>query len=394
MAVDNPIHRSEENPNYSDPTRSIQNEFEVGLFFHLLRKSLWWVLFFFLIAISLSLLYLKYTPPMYTSSSVIQIKNSNNASRVLKMDELYDNNGISSDLEILRSKEFIKKVIGTLPFEISYFNEGEILIHESYRTAPYEVNAIVKDSSFFGQRIYVDFKGLNNAKLSYLSKGALIEKEFSLDENIVLQELDLTIRITDFERIKNVGGALSNDEYFFIVNDKEKLVGTLMNRLKFRIVNEAANSVEISFEDGSPSKAADFANAVAFQYINYDLERKIESSDRILKFIENQIQEVFERLKSSETSIQEFKIDNKLSQSEDFTSVNLDRLHVFEDQLVKLEMEESLLNEIKEATSRKDKSVDVYNLLPILSGTQFESSLSKQIAGLHDVMIQKEQETF
>ena len=84
MAVDNPIHRSEENPNYSDPTRSIQNEFEVGLFFHLLRKSLWWVLFFFLIAISLSLLYLKYTPPMYTSSSVIQIKNSNNASRVLK----------------------------------------------------------------------------------------------------------------------------------------------------------------------------------------------------------------------------------------------------------------------------------------------------------------------
>ena len=98
-----------------------------------------------------------------------------------------------------------------------------------------------------------------------------------------------------------------------------------MNRLKFRIVNEAANSVEISFEDGSPSKAADFANAVAFQYINYDLERKIESSDRILKFIENQIQEVFERLKSSETSIQEFKIDNKLSQSEDFTSVNLDR---------------------------------------------------------------------
>ena len=124
MAVDNPIHRSEENPNYSDPTRSIQNEFEVGLFFHLLRKSLWWVLFFFLIAISLSLLYLRYTPPMYTSSSVIQIKNSNNASRVLKMDELYDNNGISSDLEILRSKEFIKKVIGTLPFEISYFNEG------------------------------------------------------------------------------------------------------------------------------------------------------------------------------------------------------------------------------------------------------------------------------
>ena len=57
-------------------------------------------------------------------------------------------------------------------------------------------------------------------------------------------------------------------------------------------------------------------------------------------------------------------------------------------------MEESLLNEIKEATSRKDKSVDVYNLLPILSGTQFESSLSKQIAGLHDVMIQKEQELF
>ena len=36
----------------------------------------------------------------------------------------------------------------------------------------------------------------------------------------------------------------------------------------------------------------------------------------------------------------------------------------------------------------------IYNLLPILAGTQFETSLSKQIAALHDLLIEKEQQLF
>lgn len=379
---------------YKERLSEFSQQFELGLFINLARKSLGWVLLFFLVCAFGAFIYLRYTPRIYTATGVLQIKNTNNASRVLKVEEMYEDRSITAELEVLKSKEFVKRILNDLPLEVSYFTEGEVLTFENYLASPYRVNAQIKDSSAFGEKFYIEFLGLNKAKLKYLSNGEYVQKEFELAESIELPKVDLEIFITNYEVIRNREKTINKGDYFFVLNDKRKMVNALLKKMSFRVTNEAARAVSVSFTDGNGQKAADIANALSRGYIDYDLQKKIESSDRILSFIDSQIEQVFEKLKTSEMSIQEFKIDNKLAQTEDFTGIYLERQRAFEDELIQIEMELSLLDQIRQATSKEGKSIDVYNLLPLLAGTQFESNLSRQVAALHDVLLEKEQKLY
>ncbi len=380
---------------YKERISDFSRQFELGLFISLARKSLGWVLAFFIICALGAFLYLRYTPRIYTATSVIQIKNDNNASRVLQVEDVYESRSINAELEVLKSKEFVKRIMKDLPLEVSYHTEGELLTYENYQASPYRVNALIKDSSVFGQKFYIDFAGLNKASIRFRDKGEMIVKEVDLSESIQLPKVDLEIFITNYEAIRNRENTLNKGEFFFVLNDREKMVNELLRKMSFRVSNEAARAVSVSFTDGNGKKAADISNALAQGYIEYDLEKKIESSDRILRFIDSQIDQVFEKLKTSEMSIQEFKIDNKLAQTEDFTGIYLERQRAFEDELIQIEMELSLLQQIKEATTSKDgKSIDVYNLLPLLAGTKFENNLSRQVAALHDLLLEKEQKLY
>lgn len=159
-------------------------------------------------------------------------------------------------------------------------------------------------------------------------------------------------------------------------------------------MNKNAHSVEISFKDQNPLKAADLANAVATGFIDYDLERKIYSSNRILDFIETQIAEVYKRLKESEVSIQEFQIDNKITRGDDYAGIYIDRLALLEEEFISLELEQEILGEIGLAVETKSDSVDVYDFLPLLAGTQFEQNIKEQIKHLHQLLLEREQSMF
>ncbi|MEM9024556.1 MAG: hypothetical protein AAGB22_12490, partial [Bacteroidota bacterium] len=53
------------------------NEFDLGLLLYLSRKSLIWVLLFFVLSFMTAFLYLRYTQQVFEASSVLQIRSSN-----------------------------------------------------------------------------------------------------------------------------------------------------------------------------------------------------------------------------------------------------------------------------------------------------------------------------
>lgn len=68
--------------------------------------------------------YIHYTQPVYESSSVIQIVRENQANTLLNVQDFYESEDISKDIELMRSEEFFKRVIDHLDLDVSYFSEG------------------------------------------------------------------------------------------------------------------------------------------------------------------------------------------------------------------------------------------------------------------------------
>ena len=58
---------------YRDRVTKFSGELDLGLVFYIFKRSLWFVLAFFIISLGVAAVYLRYSQPEYQSSTIIQI---------------------------------------------------------------------------------------------------------------------------------------------------------------------------------------------------------------------------------------------------------------------------------------------------------------------------------
>lgn len=375
---------------YKQRLTNFSQEFELGLFLYIARKNIFWVAVFLIISIVTAFLIIRYTPPVYESSSIIQIKQENNMSKVLELDKLQEMDDISAEIELLRSKVILRKVIDKLPLDVSYFNQGTVLEYELYRSSPYQVEIVSLDSSFINIPVYIDFENEKRFTLDYNYFGNNFSIKGETGKNVITKHFNIIITVDDFNSIKNQQNAVKQNAQFFKFNNVENLTNQYVKNLEVKLLNSAAKTIQIIFKDFNALKASDIVNGVAEEYIKYDVERKSESAKNVLTFIDEQLSFVYDRLRESETSIQSFKTENKLTNDKDIITTNLERLTAIENEILNVELEERILQEIEKTIRKSEKEIDVYNIIPLLTGTKFEENLSSMIKSLQELLMQKE----
>ncbi|NNE55257.1 MAG: hypothetical protein HKN32_04505, partial [Flavobacteriales bacterium] len=203
-----------------------------------------------------------------------------------------------------------------------------------------------------------------------------------------LDEFSIRLNVVNWDRLRE-----NADEYtlYFTINSPELLSRRFQRNLNVRILNNTAKTMEISFADNNPQVARDFVAAHAEEFIRYDLERRSRSDENILNFIDSQIDTVFFKLRDSETRLNSYKQENKISNLESISGVYLDRLAGLENEVIALEIEERLLSEVSQLTDTDEDEVEIYNLVPLVAGSQYESSLSPILASLYSLMLERQE---
>ena len=72
----------------------------------------------------------------------------------------------------------------------------------------------------------------------------------------------------------------------------------------------------------------------------------------------------------------------------------IDRLSQLDESLVELEIRKSVLTEIKNQIDQEGEEIDVYKLLPILMGSNYDGSLRTLIDGLNGLLLDKQKMGF
>src|SRR5690606_34056998 len=103
--------------------------------------------FIFSVALALlaAFLYLRYTVPVYCVGGTMLIKNEQPAGRGDSFDELFENNqalNSQSEIEVLRSRPLMERVVDSLDLQFSYLAVGKIKSMNVYRAAPFRVEVI------------------------------------------------------------------------------------------------------------------------------------------------------------------------------------------------------------------------------------------------------------
>ncbi len=142
-----------------------------------------WFLLAIIISILGAFLYLRYTIPTYTATTSILIKDNNKSGISSELAAFEDlgiigggsSNNPENEIEILKSRKIIGKVVDELDLEVSYFAEGRVKKSEVYIKKPLEIAFLSKNPVYAVKDTSFIISVLDNKKFEFRN----IEDEFS-----------------------------------------------------------------------------------------------------------------------------------------------------------------------------------------------------------------------
>ena len=376
------------NNQLKDITEKFNSGFDIGVIAFLFNKSKIFILLFFLVSFCLAFLYLRYSQPIYESRAIIQVNGSNQADDILKLNSLGNNsNVIAEAIEQIRSKVFLKRVVEKLDISVNYFSEGTFKNNELYHSSPYLIKINPKEGLIFGQKIKVELN-------SNLTGGVLIvgKTTHKFELNAWLRTKDFDINVFLNQKISpNVVKELlrENNGFYFVVHDVNVVTAALQGKVELKLLNDLAKTILIKVKDVNSAKSTDIVNSITEEYLSYDVERKSESSTNILSFIDAQLSNVYNSLKDTEGDLQNFKKEKNISDKDNLINTELMRYSSVEDQMLKAEMEERIIAEIQ-SNITKNKNIDIYQLISLISGTEYENVIKDVTQNIQKLLTEKE----
>jgi tyrosine-protein kinase Etk/Wzc len=370
----------------------INQQFDIFTFLKVLKKNIWIIGVNLLIGIIIGLVYLRYTPPTYQSSSVLQVRTQNKTNEILGIKDIHKK-GLDPVIELLRSKEFLKRCFSMLPLEVSYYKQGTFLSHELYKASPFEVIHQISNEDLKNTKVYVHF---NNSDIELSYKMGKKEHKYTLQPNQWKNVYGgrLKIKISDYDQIKFYQNQFKKAEYYFIINDNKSIIEQYSNNLRISILNSSAGTIKITFTDNNPRKTAEIVNTISSEFLKYDVEKKKEGANNILAYIDRQLGIVMNQLDSTEKNINAFQkktekpFDNGFFGQQQSYIMGIptisSRLSELQKELINIEFEIYTLKQIVELIE-SERNVNIYELMAMLSGTRSESFVKKMLNSILDL---------
>lgn len=361
----------------------LNDEFDFKLFLYIARRNLKWIILFYIILFLVLFLYIRYTQPIYESSTIIQLNSDDKGKMLFETKNIYDED-IYRKIEVMRSPVFIRRVISKLPLDVSIFAKGKILNSELYNSAPFKVIYELLDSSFYGKSLDLTVYD-DHLKVSYMNiDGSIDEKSFQLYESVVLPQIIFSIEPVDTVDFLQ---RMRNKEFVVVFNDIDNLVYKYSRNVNISVISDAAKTIRISLRDINANKASDIVNAIAREFQLFEIEKQKQSSESILEFIDGQLGIVEENLIESEDSLYKVSVASPDS-LEDKTGLKTRMMEL--DRLIsKTKYEKEVLSAFILSLENEDN--DVLFLISMLTGTESYTYLAPYLSSLQDLDFKRQE---
>lgn len=281
-----------------------------------LRKSWIWLILIFALTNISAYLVIRWTKPLYESSSELKLDVEANATDLglTSIGENKNLNIISGEIELLKSKLFFNKVIDNFDLDVSYYTAGNILDDEKYKTSPFIVDYEIKNNSILDKKIGVEIIDDNSFKLN-LTRLENDGKVYRFNERIDTQDITMIISKTNYFKTNH------ERNHFFTINSRTALVSYLEENLSVVPLNLNANTIRISFVDHNATKAQDLVNAIDSLYLNYTQEEKNRENTQKINWLNGELKSIEKQLEGFEDYFENFTIENRTNNlNEDLTN--------------------------------------------------------------------------
>lgn len=246
---------------------------------------------FFLLSVSIMLfaayLYLRWSTDIYLVRGTIMIKSDNNQGRSDKLDELFmsnNNNNIQNEIEIIKSRSLMHRVVKALDLQKSYVAVGRFKSSYIYKPTPFQLDIFeLKDSA-------VGFR----SKITFIN-----EREFRFDKEKgvftfgqVFENSHGVFRLTSNYAVK------PGSEYMIGWQPAVNVASSLVGSINVQPKGVGTGMLTISMETATPAMGTDIVNELMNEYRLRSVEIKSVTASKTLEFIDERLDKLGKELDS------------------------------------------------------------------------------------------------
>jgi tyrosine-protein kinase Etk/Wzc len=277
---------------------------KLGIIF---RRNVFGTVLILILSVLSAYIYLRYTKNVYQADSELKldVKQEATVLNINSFQEEENLNIIAGEIEQIKSKFFLSRVIDSLHLDVSYYVKGQVLNDEMYKRSPFLVEYKLRDRSIVDVPVYIKFKDPSTFKVKIDENGKSADGKF--DSPLTIGALEVIIR-------KTPAFASNNDQdYYFMINSKTQLLNLFIKNITVVPLNFNANTIKISFKDFNQQKAQDIVNKVDSLYLYYSYEQKNLTNKQKIEWLNNELRQVEGKMEGFEDYFENFTIQNKTS---------------------------------------------------------------------------------
>lgn len=306
-----------------------EDTIELADVFAIVWQNRFWFVLSVSIALVLGFIYVRSTPKTYSRTATILIKdekaNGGMMSEAAAFQDIFSfgSNSVNNEIGILMSRHLMIRVAEKLKLETNYQIKSGLRYNDLYTSSPIEIDYIDDLSKNGIFMLEITPLGGNQARLDYV----IVE----VDANDKEKEIEISTDIEFGQSFTTLLGEMKvsptifySDDYvgktiFVSKNELKETAKYYMTKLSLENPDAKSTLVNINIKDVNISRAEDIINTLISVYETNAIDDKNKIVASTLSFINNKVDVLDNDLNMIDSSIEEYKKENQLT---DVTSVS------------------------------------------------------------------------
>lgn len=258
-----------------------------------------------LIALLMAFIKIRYATPIYNVTGSLFINKENKAGgRNEGLEEMFifsNNVNLKNELEILKSKPLVRRVVKNLGLQLSYYNIGKVRSSNIYDASPIELDIIsLKDST----RSFIFNIEATDKQIRFQNSNA------NFEYNKIFENNTGTFRITKIpgRDFNSFGSKIFSITYTPV----EQAVSSLASRINTAQTIDQATILDISIETDNIAYGEDVVNQLMQEYGKMNVEDKRQISRATMQFIDERLDTIKNELGDVESGLLRFREKNEV----------------------------------------------------------------------------------
>lgn len=344
--------------------KSVRQDIDFYKIFKVFFSRWYWIAGCVVIALIIARINLLYTPPIYSTSGQLQLKENNpsiSTNQGISTQAYSYTDRIQAEGYVMQSSDVLLNAIGNLDYKISYYIKGRIRSTETYPNKPFAIEIIKQDSVNFGRAFY-NVEPINNTSfyLTYTENPKNPKKKYNYRQ--LIEEGNMIFKITS---------PIPPGQYSFKFNTKMDFLGR--SSISTSEAGRFTNVMSVNITDGNPVFAADFLNEIMKEYVKYDITQRRRSARQTVEFIEQQMGFLKREADTAGSKLAKFKNKNKIVDLNSNAQTNITKLGQYESQKIALDIEMIGINQLESQVASNSGKIELNldiegNIGTLLSG--------------------------